>query len=104
VLGTVNIPVTWAIVLCSVKLGLITTFVASPFFTEWELRRGKMMNPIEMMVAYFVVNFVVLWFTSRFSEIFGMGLSSWVVVLVLALVINLVQGMAVMSFQKMMKK
>lgn len=49
----------------------------------------------DWMMLYFVVNLVALWVVARFAEQLGMGLSSWVVVAVLSVIINLAQGMAV---------
>ena len=103
VLGTVSIPLMWAVALSAGKLGLVTTF-ASVFFREWELRRGRDLSAAEMMGAYFVFHFATLWFISRFAEIFGLGLASWVVVLVLAVVLDVLQGAAVVGFQKMFKQ
>lgn len=103
VLGTMSLSVGWAIALSAGKLGLVTTF-ASAFFNEFELRRGKLLSPSEMIAGYFVVNVATLWFISRFAEVFGLGLSSWVVVLALAFVADMLQGMAVMAFQAMLPK
>ena len=57
-----------------------------------------------MIAGYFVVNLAELWFITRYAEIFGLGVSSWVVLVCLALVADLAQGMAVMGWQAMWSK
>lgn len=49
------------------------------------------------MLLYWVINTGGLWLLSRFAELLGMGLRSWVVAVVLGLVLNLVQGMVMMK-------
>lgn len=96
VLGTMSMSPLWAIALSAGKLGLVTTF-ASAFFAEWEYRNGKVLSPSAVMAGYFVVNFATLWVITRFAEIFGLGVSSWVVLAALALVADVVQGVSVMT-------
>ncbi|MBW7955508.1 hypothetical protein H3C66_02140 [Patescibacteria group bacterium] len=102
VLGTMSLTVLWATALSAGKLGLITTFTL-PFITEWENKQGKNLTPMQLMAVYFVVNFVALWVTSRFAEVFGLGISSWVTVLILAAVLDFFQGIAMMSLEKVLK-
>lgn len=102
VLGTMSLSPWWALALSAGKLGLIAT-AASILLAEWDNRRRKMMTPMQQMLAYFVVNVAGLWFISRFAEVYGLGLGSWVVVVVLAAIVDFVQGFAVMSSMKMMK-
>lgn len=47
---------------------------------------------LHWMILYFLINSAGLWVTARFAEMMGLGLSSWVVVLILAFVINAAQG------------
>jgi hypothetical protein len=101
VLGTMSLSPWWALMLSAGKLGLLVT-VASVLFAEWDDRRRKMMTPMQQIGAYFVVNVAALWLISRFAEVYGLGLSSWVVVAVLAAVIDFLQGFAVMASMKMM--
>jgi hypothetical protein len=103
VVGTFTIPPLFALLLTGASLSLITLLVL-PFLTEVELRRGKNLSPAEMMAAYLVVNFVGLWLLTRRSEIFGVGVSSWMVVLVLAAVLDFVQGMVMMGIEQWSKK
>jgi hypothetical protein len=103
VLGTHALPYYWAVFMSMGKLTLLTTFVM-PFVSKYELMRKKIFSPMEWMALYFVVNFVGLWMISRFSEQFGLGFTSWTVVLVLAAVLDFAQGMAMMAYGSMMKK
>ena len=102
VLGTMSIGLLWAILHTAGVLTLIDT-LAIPFFHEKEKMMKRMLSPKEWMIGYFVLNFVAVWSITRFSEEFGMGVVSWMVVLVLALVLDFVQGMAMMWVQKMYK-
>lgn len=102
VLGTLSLTATWALWLSMGKLALINT-LAIPFFSEWEHRRGKILSSMEWMLWYFVVDFVGLWLVTRYARIFGLGVTSWVVVAVLALVLDFVQGMVMMKLEKWRK-
>jgi hypothetical protein len=103
VLGTMSISMMWAVMLSAGKLGLITT-LAMPFFTEFEIQRKKILSPMEFLIGFFVVNFAGLWFITRFAEIFGLGVSSWMVLIALAAVVDFAQGMAMMVVPKLFSK
>lgn len=103
VLGTHALPYYWAVFMSMGKLTLLTTFIM-PFVSRYELMRKKIFSPVEWMALYFVVNFVGIWVISRFSEQFGLGVTSWTVVLVLAAVLDFVQGMVMMAYGSMLKK
>lgn len=103
VLGTVSLTVGWAVALAASKLALINTF-ALPWLTQWELSRKKELSPAEMIGVYLVINFLGLWAISRFADVFGLGLSSWLVVLVLAAVLDVIQGAAMMTLEKILRR
>jgi hypothetical protein len=71
-----------------------------PFFTEWEHRRGKVLSSAEWSVSYFFVNFIGLWIITRFAEVFGLGVTSWMVVAGLALALDIAQGIVMMKLEK----
>ncbi len=96
VLGTMNIPSGWAILLSGIFLSMFTVLMM-PFLTEWENRRGSDMSPMELMAVYLLINTVGLWLLTRKSEFFGLGVSSWFVVVILAIILDLVQGMVMMQ-------
>ena len=103
VIGTHALSYYWGISMSMGKLALVGTF-AMPFVREIEIRRGKMFESYEWMIVYFVLNFVTLWVITRFSEQFGLGVQSWMVVASLAFVMNIAQGIVMMTIQKMQEK
>jgi hypothetical protein len=103
VLGTVNTTLFWALLHTAGVLALIDTF-AIPFAREIEQRRGRMLTSNEWMAGYFVLNFAGLWLLARFNDGFAFGLSGWYVAAALALVLDLVQGAAMMKLEKMRQK
>lgn len=60
-----------------------------------------MFSSAEWMASYFVLNFVGVWVVARFANQLGFGISSWVVALVLAVVLDVVQGAAMMQVEKL---
>ena len=103
VLGTHALSFWWAVGMSMGKLALIGT-LAIPFVHAYEIKRRKMLSSMEWMVVYFVLNFVGLWLITRFSEQFGLGVTSWMVIAGLALVLDVVQGAAMMTVGKMQEK
>lgn len=100
VLGTQYITKGWAVIHSVGTLALLNTF-ALPFVREYEKSGGKMLTPTEWMVAYFIINFVGVWVVARFAQQLGFGISSWMVALVLAAVLDVVQGAAMMQVEKL---
>ncbi len=100
VLGTGTLSVVWALALSTGILSLVGTFVI-PFVRVFENYRKRMFSPSEWMIAYFIINFVGIWLISRGAEQLGLGVRSWIVVLVLAVVLDIVQGVAMMKLEKM---
>ena len=99
VLGTQFITVGWALVHSMGTLALINTF-AIPFFRELEKNRGKMLTTMEWMGYYLVLNFIGVWVIARFANQMGFGISSWIVALGLAVVLDVVQGAVLMQVEK----
>ena len=102
VLGTHSLSLVWAILLSMGTLALINTF-AIPFAHMIENRRGRMLSSKEWMIKYFFLDFFGLWVISHFSQQFGLGISMWYVSAVLAIVLDVVQGIAMMALQKKME-
>lgn len=102
VLGTMNISMVWAILLSSGVVALIDT-LALPFVTQWEQQRKKDATPAEMFTIFLVINFLIVWLITRVAEIFGMGVTSWLVVLSLAVALDLLQGMVMMWLENVKK-
>jgi hypothetical protein len=100
VLGTMSLSVMWALLLSSGKLAVIET-LALPFLRQIEIMRNKMLSPIELLISFAVIIVVSLWAITRFSQVFGLGVSSVMVVIVLSLVLDFVQGMVMMVIEQM---
>ena len=103
VLGNEFITKGWAIIHSMGTLALINTF-AIPVIRQIEIKKGRMLTPKEWMIKYFIINFVGVWGLARFSFELGMGISSWVVALFLAVILDVFQGIAMMQLEKMRKK
>lgn len=99
VLGTATFTQVWAIIHSMGVLALIDTF-AIPYVREFEHGWGEMLDSKGWLTIYFLVNFVGVWGISRFSGQFGLGVTSWMVVAILALVLDFLQGAAMMWLQK----
>ncbi|HAV15179.1 MAG TPA: hypothetical protein DCX25_02525 [Candidatus Pacebacteria bacterium] len=96
VLGTATISLALAIVLSMGTLALIDT-LAIPFIHEIEKLKKRMLTPMEWMIKYLILNFLGLAVITRFSYQFGLGVSSWYMIAALAIVLDLVQGIAMME-------
>jgi uncharacterized membrane protein SirB2 len=81
-------------------LSLINTF-AIPLVRVYENERKRMFSTNKWMIAYFLLNFGGVWLIARGSEQLGLGITSWLVALVLAIVFDLVQGVVMMKLEKM---
>jgi len=103
VLGTYSISYWWAIYHSMLKFTLMTTFVM-PFVALYEWKKNTTFTNMQWMGTYLVVNVVGLWAITRFANNLGLGVSAWWVVLVLAVVLDWVQGMAMMAAGKYMMK
>ncbi len=99
VLGTMSISHLWSVFLSAGTLAVILTF-AMPFYTVWEQHVKRASTPTEWMVGYLVLNAVSLWLITRVAEIFGLGVASWMVIVVLAAILDVVQGMVMMAMTK----
>lgn len=102
VLGTYSISYFWALYHSMLKLTLVSVFVM-PLITYYEWKKKTILSPKAWMLTYFFVNFAMIWEITRFAENLGFGVTSWGVVLILAVVFDLVQGMVMMSIGKLIK-
>lgn len=100
VLGNQSLSLFWALVLSSGVIALVTTFVF-PFISDFSAQMKHMLSPMEMMAVFLVVNFATVWLMSRVSQVFGLGISSWLVVLIVSIVLDVVQGAAMMLVEGM---
>ncbi len=103
VLATISISHIAALVLSSGILAWFAT-VTLPLFTEIEIRKKMILTPLHWMIGYFIINTCAVWIIARFSDTIGLGVSSWFFVLVLAALLDVVQGMTMMAYGEMNKK
>ena len=60
---------------------------------EWVASNNKVQLTENMwMILYFFINFFALWIVARFAELLGLGISSWQIVAVLALILDVLQA------------
>ncbi len=94
VLGTLSISPFWALLVSSGVL----SFLGVAFAPVIELVSAKENLKLEMVhwtVLYFVINTLLIWLLARLSEILGMGISSWMVAVILGLILDFLQGIAI---------
>ena len=103
VLGTMSLTLPWSIAHSMGALALIGTLII-PFVRKYEINREKMFNSAEWMLAYFLINLAGVWLIARFPDQFGLGISSWLVAVALAVVLDFVSGMAMMRLEKYRSK
>lgn len=102
VLGTFFFTQLSALVHSMVALTLITTAAIPVIEYFAEKQKLKLTDKI-WMKYYLLVNFVGLWIVSRFALTLGMGISSWIVALILAVALSVVQGLAMKSIMDKVK-
>lgn len=102
-LGTATTSKTWAIIQSMGILALVN-FLVIPFVREFERRRKKIFTSKEWMILYFLVNTASLWIIARFAFYLGFGISSWMVAAGLAIVLGVLQGVAMMQVEKLRAK
>ena len=103
VLGTMSLSHLTALILSSGVLAWAAT-VTLPLFTAYEIRQQTVLTPQHWMAGYLVINTLSLWVVGRFAEALGLGISSWVFVLGLAAVLDVVQGMTMMAYGQATKR
>ena len=99
VLGTLSLTTVWALWLSMGKLALINILIM-PFFGGWKHCHNKRLCFIKKPSSCFLINFAGLWAITRFSDVFGLGVTSWKVVACLALVLSLVQSLTKAQLKK----
>jgi len=100
VLGTFALTPFWSLMLATTELSIwLTAIIPLVYYYEWKNKRN--LTDKQWMGLYFIANIVLVWGVTRFANIYGFGVSSWVVVLFLALVLDFVQGIAMMQLSKL---
>lgn len=99
VVGTFGLTSTEALLLSAGALAAINAFLI-PFFHVIENTRKKMLTDMEWMLGYAVMNTVALWLITRIPMVFGLGISSWIPLVSLALILNFLQGFGMVAYGK----
>ena len=102
VLGTMSLTHSTALLLSSGVLAWAAT-ITMPIFTEIEMRKQMILTPQHWMIGYLIINLISIWSISRLAEAIGLGISSWTFVLGLAVVLDFVQGMTMMTYGEAVK-
>lgn len=103
VLGTYSISTVWALIHSMSLLALLHTLMV-PVIREYENSQGRMFTDRDWLVTYFVLNFAGLWVLSRFADELGLGLNSWLVALMLAVIVNIGQAGVMLLVSKYLPK
>ena len=77
---------------------LIVTFLGVGAMPVIELVSGALrmkLSSAHWMAAYLVINAGAIWIVAKFAEMLGLGISSWMVALALAAVMDYLQGLIV---------
>jgi hypothetical protein len=68
---------------------------ATPLIEYFAILQKRVLKAMDWFIAYFFINAVGIWIVARFAEQLGMGISSWLVAVALAVVFDVVQGLLV---------
>lgn len=102
VLGTFGLTSFEALFLSAGTLAVINTLLI-PLFHIYENSRKKILSSMEWMIGYALMNAGALWLISRIPTVFGLGILSWIQLGILALVLDLIQGVGMMGVEKVKK-
>lgn len=100
VLGNKSMSMIWA----AVASGLVWTFltwIADPILGSMIKTKSKLI----MFAFYLIVNFIALWITARLAPVFGFGVTSFVWLVLLAVIADFAQWgvWRICNFKKILK-
>lgn len=75
-----------------------------PVIEEVSRQMNQRLDNLSWMVMYFFINAGALWLVARFAEQLGLGISSFVVAVILALIFDTVQGFISYQVMRMVRK
>jgi len=102
VLGTEWITKCWAMIHSMATLALVDVFMVL-FGREYETMKKKVLASGEWLAIRLVVNSVGLWLIARLAKQLGLGISSWLVVIVLGFVLSVAQRKVLMWIKEIKK-
>jgi hypothetical protein len=94
VLGNARYTAFSALLFSMFAFTLVLT-LATPVIERVAAALSVKLGMMHWMGLYFVLNTVTLWSLARQAETFGLGIASWGVVVILAFVLNFLQGLAI---------
>lgn len=94
VLGTHQISA-WQAIFYSMMVFTLITVGTIPLIEYVAAMQKRMLKAMDWMIGFFFINAVGIWIVARFAEQLGLGISSWLVAVVLALVLDVMQGVLV---------
>jgi hypothetical protein len=94
VLGTHQFSIFQSIFYSMMVFTLITVG-SIPIIEYVAVLQNRVLKTMDWMVSFFFINALGIWLVARFAEQLGLGISSWVVAAILALVFDVVQGLLV---------
>lgn len=97
VLGTATLS-RWAALLLSSGVLAWLMAMSIAIFTQIEVNQQRVLKPQEWAVGYFVLNLVAVWVIGRLANELGLGVSSWLVVAILALVLDVAQAFTMLTY------
>jgi len=71
-----------------------------PFIKDISRQRNIKLSPNRWSVIYFFVNSIGLWIMARLANVFGLGISSWTVVVALAIILSLTHSALLQALDK----
>ncbi len=102
VLGTNLLSPFWALLYATGVLTLIIVGLV-PVIELLAAQLRLKISDMQWMALYMVINIGALWIVGRFAEIVGLGVASWLVVVLVSVVLNMVQGLVVTQFVSKVK-
>jgi len=103
VLGTHSLTYQSALAMSMGVLSYLISFFM-PFVSKYELMRAKIFSPFEWSALYLVVNLIGLWLITRAAQQFGLGVTSWMVIVPLAIALDVAQSLIMMIYGNLNKK
>jgi len=99
VLGNYFLPLFLALFFSMAVFSLYQAVMA-PFIKDICRQRDIKLNPNRWSVIYFFLNSIGLWIIARLASVFGLGISSWTVIVALAIILSLAHSALLRALDK----
>jgi hypothetical protein len=94
VLGNARYTAFSALLISMFAVALVST-LAVPVVEGLVASARVKLGMMHWSVIYLLLNSAILWVVARYAEMFGLGIASWGVVVLLAFILTALQGMAI---------